>query len=263
MPVIDIHTHAFPDSLAPRAIAALEAECEWRAVGDGTISALVESMDAADVDVSVVCPICTKPDQAKGVLSWCKSIRNERIDPFPSVHPDTPKPDRWLQRFAKERFVGIKLHPMYQNFALDEERLDPIYSAAADCGLIVEVHCGCDIAFPGDDRASVERLGRVIRRHAKTKFVCTHLGGWKMWDDVWKHVVGTEVWLETSFSLAWQAPAEAEKIIRAHGIERVLFGTDWPWAAQDKQIDLLNSLSLSRQEKDQILFSNAARLLGC
>ena len=63
---IDIHTHAFPDKVAPRAIEHLETIAEWQAVGYGTVSGLLRSMDAADLDISAICYIATKPDQVKG-----------------------------------------------------------------------------------------------------------------------------------------------------------------------------------------------------
>jgi hypothetical protein len=54
MNAIDIHAHAFPDAVAPRAIRELEAQAEWSAVGDGTITGLLADMDAAGVDVAAV-----------------------------------------------------------------------------------------------------------------------------------------------------------------------------------------------------------------
>ncbi len=94
----------------------------WKAVLDGRVNSLLASMDRAGVEISVVCPIATKPAQVEGIFNWCKEIRSRRIAPFPSVHPDSPDAVAWLERFASEGFRGIKLHPMYQQFAIDEER---------------------------------------------------------------------------------------------------------------------------------------------
>jgi len=263
MPAIDVHTHAFPDGLAERAIAALEAECPWKAVARGTIAELLKSMDEADIDVSLVCAIATKPDQAEGILKWCRKIRSDRIAPLPSVHPKTPDAPAWLGRFAEEGFAGIKLHPMYQAFAVDEGALDGIYAAAGERGLLVVLHCGRDIAFPpDDDRASPARLRRVVQRHPRLRLLCTHMGGWRMWDQVERELLGTEVYMETSFALEDLGPRQAADMIRRHGTQRVLFGSDWPWAAQRHQVDLLRKLPLTDQERDALLWSNAARMLG-
>jgi len=263
MNVIDIHTHAFPDALAARAIPALEEEAHWTAALDGTIGALLGSMDAAGVAVSVVCAIATKPDQAAGIFDWCGRIRSDRIIPFPSIHPDTPDPAAWLKRFADEGFRGIKLHPMYQDFAIDDDRAMPIYAAAAECGLIVQVHCGRDIAFPpDDDRAAPRRTRRVLDAVNGLKIIATHMGGWRMWDESEALLVGTSAYMETSFSLHEMPPGRAVAMIRRHGTDRVLFGTDSPWAAQAAELDTLGALGLTDDERERILSANAVALLG-
>ena len=177
-----MHAHAFPDDLAPRALAKLKDLCPWKPVGDGTVEGLLRSMDAANVDISVVCTIATKRDQASGILKWCEQIRSDRIEPFPSIHPDTPKPAKWIRKIAKSKFAGIKLHPMYQDFALDEQRLDPIYEHACEHGLTVTLHCGQDIAFPPtDDRASPQRLRRVIDKYPELRLIHAAIStGWWM-----------------------------------------------------------------------------------
>ncbi|MFP4053589.1 MAG: amidohydrolase family protein [Phycisphaerae bacterium] len=264
MAAIDVHAHAFPDAIAKRAIRKLSSMGEWEAVGTGTVNGLVKSMDKADIDVSVICAIATKPGQAEGILDWCRTIRSDRIEPFPSVHPDTPDAADWVGRMAENDFAGVKLHPMYQEFAADEPRLDPIYAAAAEADLAVTLHCGLDIAFPpDDDRASVDRLVRVTEKHPKLKLVCTHLGAWKQWDQVAEKLVGREnVWLETSFSLQFLDAETARDIIHRHGVERVMLGSDWPWNDQETEIRQLQALELGEEAERKIFWSNAARLLG-
>ncbi|MCE5328403.1 MAG: amidohydrolase family protein [Planctomycetaceae bacterium] len=261
--IIDIHTHAFPDSIADRAIAKLESLASWKAVGRGTTAALLESMDAAGVDASAVCAIATKPDQAGGILDWCTSIRTERLIPFPSVHPDTPDAAGWVGRIAAEGFCGIKLHPMYQNFAADDARADAIYAKATELGLLVTLHCGRDIGFPyEDDRASAPRMAAIVARHKGIKLVCTHMGGWKSWEESYEHLVGREVYLETSFSLQLLGAKRATEMIHAHGANRVLFGSDWPWQSQASDVAFIRSLPLSEQEKAAILGENARNLVA-
>lgn len=260
---IDVHTHAFPDKIASRAIKKLSEMGDWSAVGKGTVKDLIKSMDRADIDVSVVCPIATRPEQAEGILTWCREIRSERIEPFPSVHPDTPDAGGWVRRVADEGFAGIKLHPMYQQFAADEERMDPIYAAAVETGLAVTLHCGRDIAFdPEDDRAGIRRLRRIIDRHVGIRMICTHMGGWKAWDEVRELLIGQDVWLETSFSLRFLEPADAKEMILAHGVGRVMMGSDWPWNDQREEIDAIKALGLDEEDQRKLLFSNAAKLLG-
>ncbi len=263
MIAIDFHTHAFPDGLAKRAMESLQKNCPFKAVGDGTIAGLLKAMDAADVDVSVICTIATKVGQVEGIVKWCEEIRTDRIDPLPSVHPDEPDAVKWIHRFANDGFVGIKLHPMYQDFAFDDPRLDPIWDALSKTGLLIASHCGRDIAFPeDDDRGSPKRIRSVIERFPNLRLVCTHMGGWRSWDLAEQYLVGQNVYLETSFSLTELSPERATDIIRRHNPKHVLFGTDWPWNLPTKEVELLNRLGLSDAEKNAILYNNAAKLLG-
>ncbi|MCK4276421.1 MAG: amidohydrolase family protein, partial [Phycisphaerae bacterium] len=94
------------------------------------------------------------------------------------------------------------------------------------------------------------------------KLLCTHMGGWRMWDEVERHILGTGCYLETSFALEELGPQRAVQMMRTHGIERVMFGTDWPWKRQDDEVQRIKHLPITAAEADAILFSNAAKLLG-
>ena len=261
MKIIDIHTHAFPDSIAERAIGKLSELADWQAVGDGTIRALVESMDSAGIRSSVICAIATKPAQARGILDWCEQIRSERIVPFASVHPEDDDAEKWLSRIHQAGLAGIKLHPMYQDFQADDPRMDRIYATAVELGLVVVIHSGFDIAFLDDRRAAPEKMANILDRHENLKLMCTHMGGWRAWDDVEKYLIGRKVFLETSFTMEMD-PVRRVQMIRKHGLEKIMFGTDWPWSDQRQNINAINALDLTDDEKRAIFQTNAEKLLG-
>jgi len=262
--IIDVHTHAFPDNVAGRAVEALEALCPITTVAEATVASLLRSMDDAGVDASVICAIATKPAQHEGILAWCDAIRCERIIPFPSVHPAAPDASQWIERIVAEGFRGIKLHAMYQDFVIDDEAMDALYAPAEALGLVLQFHAGHDFGFPdADDRASSARLARVAERFPRLKMICAHMGGWRMWDASEAHLIGqADVHVEVSFSLDELGPERSVAMIRRHGTDRVLFGTDWPWARQDEAFERLASLPLEPDELDQIAWSNATKLLG-
>jgi len=261
---IDMHAHAFPDDLAERAITTLEAECPWQAVGGGTVANLLASMDAAGLAASTIFTIATRPDQAEGILRWCETIRSDRIWPFPSVHPDAPDATGLIERIARAGFAGIKLHPMYQNFAIDEPRMNPLYAACRDAGLVVTFHSGRDIAYPpDDDRASPQRLAKMLDHMPGLRVISSHMGGWRSWDAVEKHILGRDgLWIDTSFSLEELGPDLAAGMIRRHGPDRVVFGTDWPWRSHAESLTRLHNLGLSPAEEQAVRRDNAAKLLA-
>jgi len=261
--IIDVHTHAFPDHLAARAMAQLQAGTdEVKAVLDGTTGALLRSMDGAGVDASVVASIATRPEQFEPILRWSAAIRSSRLVPFPSVHPAAPEGVEQVRRLAAEGFRGIKLHPYYQQFTVDEPRLEPVYQALAECGLVLLLHCGFDISFPRDRVADPVRLRRVVERFPNLRLVAAHLGAWRDWDEVERHLVGQPVYFDISTSFEFMDRAQAERILRRHPADRLLFGSDSPWMDQQRTIENLRTFGLGREIEAQVLGGNAATLLG-
>jgi len=112
--IIDIHTHAFPDFLAEKAIIALEATSgDEKAHLNGTISDLLKSMDRAGIEISVICSIATAPKQVPSITQWSKEIASERIVPFPSIHPDYTDFRDEIARIKDLGIKGTKMHPQF------------------------------------------------------------------------------------------------------------------------------------------------------
>lgn len=260
--IIDFHAHAFPDELAEKAIPFLEEEGKIKASLDGKISSLLSSMDRCGIEKSVVCSIATKPAQFDSILKWSKEIKSERIIPFPSFHPDDPKLLERISEIKKEGFKGIKLHPYYQEFYLDEERLFPMYERICDENLILVLHTGFDIAFPLIRRADPKKIAMVMEKFPGLKMVTTHLGSWKDWQEVKRHIIGKEIYMEISFSIELLKKEKARELILTHPKEYILFGSDSPWTDQKETYYLLKGLQLGNELEALIFRKNAIRLLS-
>ncbi len=262
MLIVDFHAHAFPDALAERAMPALEAEGDIEAALDGKVSSLLRSMDAAGIQASVVASIATRPAQFEPILRWSAEIASERIIPFPSVHPDDPQLAARVHEIHAAGFKGLKLHPYYQDFDLDEARLRPLFAAAQDCGLLVLCHTGFDLAFARVRRGDPVRVLRVLDAFPELRFVASHLGGWEDWDEVERHLAGRPILMDLSFAIAGIGPVRARELILRHPPEYMLFGTDSPWAGQRETIDEVRGLDLGEERERRLFGANAARLLG-
>lgn len=260
--IIDFHTHAFPDELAERAMKTLEEEGGIRAHLDGKVSSLLDSMDRYGVEKSIVCSIATKPSQFDPIIKWCKKIRSDRIIPFPSFHPDDPEYIERIVQVKGEGFKGIKFHPYYQDFNLDDERLFPIYEKLSEKNLIVVVHTGFDFAFPRIKKADPSKIANVKEKFPDIKLVTTHLGSWEQWAEVEEHLMGKPLYMEISFSLEFLKKERARDIITNHPGEYILFGTDSPWTEQGKTLSLLRELQLGQEMERLILRDNAVNLLN-
>lgn len=259
--IIDFHTHAFPDRIAEKAMNALEEGCQTKGFHDGRLQSLLDSMDQAGIEKSVICNIATKPDQFLPILNWSQEIAGSRIIPFASVHPDDPDMDKHIDMVADAGLKGIKMHPYYQKYILDEKRLFPIYQKIQEAGLIFVSHTGFDIAFPRQRVADPEKIINVINEFPDLKFITTHLGSWQDWDEVEKHLVGKPIYIEISFSLNLLNQQQAKRILTNHPAEYLLFGTDSPWTDQVQAVYLLKQLGLNQDLLEKIFFMNAQRLL--
>lgn len=263
--VVDFHTHAFPDALAPRALEALQTP-RYRPYTDGTAGDLVRHLDRAGVDLAVVASIATAPKQARPILEWSLQIASERLVPFASVHPEMEGVWAAVAEVARAGLKGIKLHPQYQRFFVDDSRVFEVYRAAADHGLILLLHAGYDLAFPTDPRARPHRIAAVAREFPGLRLVAGHLGGWRDWEEVLRCLAGTEVYLDTSFALGEGEdnvpPPLLKRILEAHGPDRLLFGTDSPWREHRAELAAFHALGLPEGIRTAVLGGNALRLLG-
>ena len=259
--IIDFHAHAFPDQVAASAIPYLEEEGDVKANHDGRISSLLAIMDREGVDKSVICCIATRPSQFEAIVSWSKQISSERIIPFPSFHPDDPQAVEHISQIKEEGFKGIKMHPYYQQFFLDDEKLYPAYEKISELGLILVMHTGFDIAFPRIRRCDPRQILNVMTRFPELKMVTTHLGAWQQWDEVEDLLAGRKIYMDISYTLGQIDNQTARRIILKHPREYLLFGTDSPWSGPQKTYKQLQALELGDEREELIIRKNGLTLL--
>ena len=266
--MIDFHTHIFPDAVAPKALASLQAgalRVEGTAVlpnTDGTLAGLLASMSENNVDISVVLPIATKPAQTPSINRFAAVVQSEGLVSFYSLHPAQEDREEVLEQIAALGGKGIKLHPEFQFADVDSPEMIAILRKAAALGLIVVLHAGKDIGMPPPVHCTPQQLARALDAAPDCRVVAAHLGGWRMWDDVETYLVGRDLWLDTAFVCDDIAPEQYLRIIRNHGAERILFGSDSPWEKPQHTLEGLQALGLTEKELGCIIHGNAAALLG-
>jgi hypothetical protein len=261
--IIDIHTHVFPDALAERAVKQLTGRSGETAHIDGTAAGLEESMRKNGIALSVTQPVSTKASQVASINSFAIELnKRPALLNFGTLFPDHEGNATEIQRLKKAGIKGVKFHPDYQNFFVDEERMFPLYRQMAEAGLIAFFHAGVDIGLPPPVHCPPDRLATVLDRVPDLTVVAAHFGGFKMWEDVEQHLIGRDLWLDTSYTLAWLPAERFVKMARKHGIEKIVFGSDSPWADQGEEIKLHAESGLTESELAAVLYDNAARLLG-
>lgn len=261
--IIDIHTHCFPDYLAPKALDALAAVAgNHPKYTDGTVKDLKKSMQQSGIEKSVVLNIATKPSQNKVINRWAAEINGGSIISFGTIHPDY---SGWRDEIAfleDAGIKGIKFHPDYQGFYIDEPRMYPVYEAIAKAGMPMLFHAGLDIGLPGPYKCMPDKLKKLTRKLAGAKIIASHMGGYSFWDDVKKHLFEENIYLDTSYCLMKMGKDQLKSMILAHGYEKVLFGSDSPWTIQKQEVEKIRTLGLNDVQTNAVLYANSACLLG-
>ncbi|MEI6519732.1 MAG: amidohydrolase family protein [bacterium] len=263
--IIDFHAHIFTDSVAKNALPVLAERAKLNPHTDATASGLIESMAVAGIDYSVIANIATRVEQVKKINKWGVELSNEckNIISLGTMHPgmsfDEIKQE--VAYLSKNNIKGIKMHPDYQNFFVDDKNVFMMYQVIADAGLFILFHSGVDIGLPGEIHCTPQRLLSLMEKNDKLKVVAAHMGGYQMWDEVEKYLIGTDVYLDTCFSIEEIGIEKSTALMKKHGLNKILFGTDSPWKNQSEELKLIKSLPLSVDNIQLITGNNARKIL--
>ncbi len=263
---IDIHTHAFHPKIARKAVDHLNAYYKLTCAGDGTIDHLLARQTAAGVDKCVVLCAATAPAQVIPANNYALALQRahpDRVLAFGTLHPGYAPWEKELDRLKAAGIRGLKLHPDFQGFRLDDPRLRPIFEAAQK-NFIFEIHIG-DAMRPERAPSCPYKLAAILDAFPGLRVIAAHFGGYRMWAPSLK-VLGSRrrenLWLDTSSTSPFATPLLLRRLLAAFPPERILFGTDWPlYDPLDERRRLQQKSGLNDAAMDRLL-TNAAALFG-
>ena len=179
------------------------------------------------------------------------------------MHPGYEDWESELKRIKAAGIRGIKLHPDFQSFWLDDPRLLPIFEAAQK-DFVFEIHIG-DRTSPDKNPSCPYKLASILRQFPGIRVIAAHFGGYRMWAHALKTLMVRErpnLWFDTSSTTPFATPMLVKKLLAACPPERILFGTDWPLYDPLEELQRIQQMgSLSDSMMDRIL-SNATALPG-
>lgn len=204
--------------------------------------------------------------------AWtCEVARQHRkLVPYISLDPSMEEEGALeeLRARVKEGARGIKLHPANQRYFPADRRLWPVYEEAQRVGLPIISHSGLHFDKRLPAYASPSAFREVLEQFPRLTLVLAHLGHGFL-DDSFE-MVGRYggLYFDCSFLVEGSADPpvisdeEAMAVFRRLGIDRILFGSDWPWGHPLRDADRVRRLALTEPEKRLILRENARRVLG-
>lgn len=258
--IIDSHAHIFPDKIAARAADGISSFYNMRVRFDGTVGSLLEINREAGVDRTIVQSVATVQEQVHNINNFVSEqvkLHPQELIGFGALHPDFPGIEAETERIISLGLKGIKLHPDFQQFNVDDPKAFPIYEAA-EGRLPILFHVG-DSRY---DFSSPKRLYSVMKRFPKLTIIGAHLAGWTKWDEAAELFSGGVIYADLSSSLYAMTPEHAAELIRKIGTRRVMFGTDYPMWSAVEELERFRRLPLTAEEQEDILYKNALRLLG-
>ncbi len=187
----------------------------------------------------------TSPHQVISINNFLADISHKYTNflSFGTIHPEFPSPKAEIERLIALGLKGIKLHPDCQKYAIDHPLMFPIYEALED-RLPVLFHVGDNRM----DYSSPLRLAKILSNFPKLTVIAAHLGAYGVWDDCGKILLGKNVYIDTSSALMFMDKKKAINIIRTHGTDKVLFGTDYPMWIPNIELKRFLSLGLTKAE---------------
>ena len=257
--IIDVHAHVFPDTLAKKASDNIGNFYGIKMKYDGTVDALLKEGTEASVDKFVIHSVATKPSQIDSINEFIYNTVSEHKDRFIgfcSLHPDSDRLKEQFEWAMNHGLKGIKLHPDFQKFYIDEDRAMKIYEMASGvCPIIMHM---------GDWRTQYskgEKLYRVLKKFPNLDVIAAHFGGFTEWDRAAAYLSMSNVFVDTSSSTFRLTPKQIRELIDIYGASKVIFGTDYPmWNAGD-ELKSLSEVEMSDEEREMILHGNLERLL--
>lgn len=271
--MIDSHTHLTgpPHS---------QEQLVWPIVDGGSFTApftraegkaeyLLNDMDHRGIDKALV-------------MGFPNTITNEQLSKVMKEHPKriigfasvrNPKSSDAVTEFKdaveKLGLKGLKLHPDIHSFSPSDPEIFPLIQCASDLGVPVLIHC-----FPGGmvrGYFSLNTPGHIdtLKRYVPDATIILAHMGWPRYMDVLSVGQIPGVYVETSWGLTsiveLNGTHYTSKLLRMIGVDKIVFGSDWCTVQigmeQERQIKLVESLDLSREEKDMILGENMRQLM--
>jgi len=257
--IIDFHAHIYPDNVAEKLISKMEEIYRVERKHNATFASLLESANKGEIDKVVVLPIANKPEHAK-FNAWYAQLKekSDKIIPFGSVHPNNDPKE--LDLFPSLGLRGIKFQPNAQLFYPDEKRMFKFYQKAQELDLIVVFHAGDEEGGVKGEYSQPERFVKVLRAFPELKIVLTHLGGFRTWDKLDLVLGYDNVYYDTA-----HLPGNIDDqffldLIDKIGIEKVIFGTDFPWS--DHKEDREHMEKLLKGKAPLVFWNNPRKLLS-
>jgi predicted TIM-barrel fold metal-dependent hydrolase len=194
----------------------------------------------------------------------CARVGEGIFIPFGTINPTLPDWEEDIRR-CREVFhmPGVRLHPNYHGYTLDDPRCAKLLELAAAHGLIVQLVAWMEadrhlLLNPHEPEVNIKPLSDKIAPLPRLKVVVTNCYHSSEDEPARALLKNKQVYFD--FARANDAD-EIKQLIDKTSPERVVFGSSAPLRSVEGPESKLNGLKLSSETRRKIASTNAAGLL--
>jgi predicted TIM-barrel fold metal-dependent hydrolase len=205
--------------------------------------------------------------------------KSPRLRSLGTLHPTMNGLSEEISRVFDLGIIGFKLSSFSQRFDLVSSDVEVMLSALEKCGsdrrirrpvVVFDTFTRADIHFGADyEHVTIpSKLAEIVRRHPDINFVGSHMGGLAAdFKELLRHLVPmANLYLDTSNAAHTLTRIQFIDLLKIHGPNHILFGTDWPWFEHSGEIPVIRGLleeaGYSRSEQEAVFGENARKLFG-
>ena len=267
---IDAHIHILPDAVHE---ANPESEDVW-VYAD--IHKYQKIMETNNIEKAVIMPL---NDPWLMSMEFTVDAVHKNIAAMKECYPDKfyafadvdvrNTPQRTVEAICQTiddySLDGIKLHPNNSGTAVDSDYNREIFAFAEQEKIPVAIH-----SYPNteDDTCATKRVVKIAEKYPDLKLIVSHMGGFQ-----WERLLPLNCYVDMSAILPDYVRTygieKTNAILRAFGVDRLLFATDYPdnRVLQPDEIynsyfNLLNQMDFTEEDAERIAYRNVNDLLG-
>ena len=282
--IIDSHAHIFSPQVIANVAArpALIEKLHLNISGAHkrtTAAALREESSSAGVDACLLLPVATV-DKVREVNKAFREIAagSDLFFTASTLHPQFGGNEEELLKMHSEGVRAIKLCSFSQGFCLAAADTNNLFRLIENANRLNNRHYFIILdtlyrahqyfgSAPEFDTTPA-MLKDIVNAFPGINFVLAHMGGLAAPpEDIFRYLRPAEnLYLDTSGAAYTLSEGDFLSLLRIHGPDHILYGTDWPWFGHCRELKLLDELlgraGFQSEEKQKVFSLNAAGLLG-
>ncbi len=274
--IIDCHTHIFPDQIRKNredfcredaGFSSIYKDIKAKMIG---IEELISSMDETGIERSVICGFPWEKSELCSLhnryILESASYYPNRVIPFISLQFSSPD---WslneLDRAFKEGAKGVGEVGFYNKRMTlkDIDGMKPVLEEMEMRRIPILLHTNEIIGhhYPGKGRTSIETFYKFILKFPKLPIILAHWGGGLVFYELMPEVSRemTNVFYDTAASPFIYSKRIYSIVSQIVGVERILFGSDYPLIRPERYFRELEESGLSEEDRKRILGINFSR----